>query len=116
MHDVDVRTSEPITFDEFMKIDLRVGTVKEAERVPKSEKLIRIQVGFGNFERQILAGVGLSVQPTDLVGKQYIFVVNIPPKKMMGVESHGMLLATGAPESLTLIAPMKAVQDGCRFS
>lgn len=113
---IELRSSDPLTFDEFMKVDLRVGTVTTAERVPKSEKLIRMDVSFGNFKRQILAGVGRTFQPEALVGKQFVFVVNLPPRKMMGLESHGMMLATGAPESLVLISPSSLATDGGRFS
>jgi methionine--tRNA ligase beta chain len=117
------RTPEPqlqestlITFDEFLKIDLRIGTVKTAERVPKSDKLLKLQVSFsGMGERQILAGVGTTFQPEALVGKQYLFVVNLPPRKMMGLESHVMLLATGSSEGLILVTPSSSAPDGSRL-
>ncbi len=112
---IELRSSDPLTFDEFMKVDLRVGTVTAAERVPKSEKLIRMDVSFGNFKRQILAGVGRTFQPEALVGKQFVFVVNLPPRKMMGLESHGMALATGKFDALVLISPSAPVADGSRF-
>jgi len=92
-----------ITPEEFFKVDLRVGQVLAAARVPKSTKLVRLQVSFGNFERQILAGVGLTYEPGDLVGQSYVFVVNLPSRKMMGLESHGMMLAAGEPEALSLL-------------
>jgi len=110
-----LRESGSVTFEEFLKVDFRVGTVKTAERVPKSDKLLKLTVSFGNFDRQILAGVGKTFQPEDLVNKQYLFVVNLPPKKMMGLESHGMLLATGAPESLSVVSPSSSVPDGSRL-
>lgn len=92
-----------ITYEDFLKIDLRVGEVLAAERVPKSTKLIKMRVSFGDFERQILAGVGLTFEPGILVGQSYVFVVNLPPRKMMGLESHGMMLAAGEPEALSLV-------------
>lgn len=108
-------TSHLITIDDFDKVDLRVGTVKVADRVLKSDKLIRLDVDFGNFQRQILGAIGRTYEPTALVDKQFIFVVNLPPRKMMGLESNGMILATGAPEALTLISPSAPVPNGCQF-
>lgn len=110
-----LRESGSVTFDEFQKVDFRVGTIQTAERVPKSDKLLKLTVSFGGFERQILAGIGKTFQPEALVSKQYLFVVNLPPKKMMGLESHGMLLATGVPEGLTLVSPSSSVPDGSRL-
>ena len=80
------------TFDDFMKMDLRVGTVLEAEAVPKSKKLIRTVVDLGFEKRQILAGVAQHFEPTDLVGKNVVVVANLAPRKMMGLESQGMIL------------------------
>ena len=113
----EVRGSEPCTFEEFMKVDLRVGTIRSAERVPKSDKLLKLQVSFGSMgDRQILAGIGKTFEPSELVGHKSVFVVNLPPRKMMGLESHGMILATGAPEALTLLTiPSSAAVEGYRF-
>jgi methionyl-tRNA synthetase len=83
-----------ITFDDFAKIDLRVAEVLEAERVPKSKKLIRMQIDCGE-RRQIVAGIGEVFEPEALVGKKIMVVANLKPAKLMGVESRGMLLATG---------------------
>ncbi len=80
------------TFDDFMKMDLRVGTVLEAEPVPKSKKLIRTVVDLGFETRQILAGVAQHFTPADLVGKNVVVVANLAPRKMMGLESQGMIL------------------------
>lgn len=111
--DTDPVPPAVLEYSDFQKIEFRAGTVKTAERVPKSDKLIKMTVGFGSFERQIVAGVGLTFQPEDLVGKQILFVVNLGPKKMMGVESHGMMLAAGEDlAKLTLITLTGAVEDG----
>jgi methionyl-tRNA synthetase len=106
-----------VTFDEFCKVDIRVGTIVAAERVPKSDKLLKLQVHFGGLgDRQILAGIGKSFQPSDLIGFSFTFVVNLPPRKMMGLESHGMILATGTPEALTLLQMFGPFPgDGARF-
>jgi len=115
MSDMSDQISEEITYDDFMKVDLRVGKVVEAERVPKSTKLIRMQVDFGSFKRQILAGVGETFEVTDLISKQFTFVVNLAPRKMMGFESHGMMLATGEDSKhLSLVSPDKEIENGLR--
>ncbi len=78
--------------EEFWKFSLRVGLVKEAEKVHKSRKLIKLVVDFGDEERIIVTGIGDQYKPDDLKGKKMIFVTNLKPKKLMGVESQGMLL------------------------
>ncbi len=83
---------DTIVYDDFAKLDLRVGQVKVAERVKKSKKLIRCEVDLGFETRQILAGVAEHMTPEDLVGKKVIVVTNLAPRKMVGLESQGMLL------------------------
>lgn len=84
-----------ITIDDFAKVELRVGTILGAEEVPGSEKLIKQMVDFGDLgQRQILSGIKQWYKPSQLVGKQFIYVVNLEPRKMMGLESQGMILAT----------------------
>ncbi|MEM0017122.1 MAG: methionine--tRNA ligase subunit beta [Candidatus Korarchaeum sp.] len=78
--------------EEFWKFDLRVGRVVGAERVPRSEKLIRLEVDFGTERRTVVTGIADQVNPDQLMGKKMIFVLNLKPKKLMGVESRGMLL------------------------
>ncbi len=78
--------------EEFWKFDLRVGYVERAEKIPKSRKLIRLEVDFGSEKRTIVTGIGDQYSPEELGGKKMIFVLNLKPKKLMGVESRGMLL------------------------
>lgn len=113
-----------IDYDTFCKADLRAGKVIAADRVPKSDKLIRMDVDFGNFKRQILGGIGKhwapeGDEPGSLVGKTFLFVVNLPPRRMMGLESHGMILATSHEEDgtsfLTLLKPTSPVPPGSQF-
>lgn len=97
-----------ITFADFEKIDIRVGQIKSAERVPKSDKLLKLEVDFGLLgTRTILAGIGKAEaypSPAILVGNRYAFVVNLAPRKMMGILSHGMALAAGTgPSNLCLL-------------
>ncbi len=83
-----------INFDDFSKVELRVGTVLEAEEVEGSEKLIKLKVDLGEEEpRQVLAGVKQWYKPKEFVGKQVVVVVNLESKVMMGLESQGMMLA-----------------------
>lgn len=102
-----------MTIDEFRKVDLRVGKILSAERVEGSEKLVELQVDLGEKDesgadkpRQVLAGVGKVYEPEQLVGRQIVVVANLEPRKMMGLESQGMLLAAsdeaGEPVILTI--------------
>ncbi len=91
-----------IEYDDFAKVDLRVARILAAEAVPKSSKLIRLRIDIGE-ERTIVAGIGKDYKPEELVGKSIVIVANLKPARLMGVESHGMLLATDSPEGLTLL-------------
>jgi methionyl-tRNA synthetase len=87
-------TPTTLAFEDFLKVDIRVGFIESAERVPKSDKLLKLQVDFGELgKRQILAGIGKSYAPEVVIGRRAAFVVNLAPRKMMGLESHGMILA-----------------------
>jgi methionyl-tRNA synthetase len=86
-------TPGQITIDDFTKIELRVAQVKVAERVPKADKLLRLEVDLGTETRQILAGIAESYEPESLIGRKVIVVANLAPRKMRGLESNGMLLA-----------------------
>ena len=89
-----VETESPkITIDDFAKIDLRVAQVKVAEHVKGADKLLRLEVDLGDHTRQILAGIALAYEPEQLVGRKIVVVTNLPPRKMRGLESQGMLLA-----------------------
>jgi len=87
---------EQINIDYFSKIEIRVGMVTSAENVEKSEKLIKLEVDFGDEKRIIFTGVrGYGYTPEDFAGKQFLFVTNLEYRKMMGEESQGMILAVG---------------------
>lgn len=102
-----------IEYDEFAKADLRVAKILAAEAVPKSNKLIKLRIDIGE-ERTIVAGIGKDYKPEDLVGKSIVVVANLKPAKLMGVESHGMLLATDSPAGLTLIGFDREAKTGAR--
>jgi methionyl-tRNA synthetase len=85
--------SGKITIDDFAKVDLRVGIVKVAERVPKSDKLLRLEIDIGTEVRQVLAGIAEAYAPEPLVGRKVVIVANLAPRKLRGLESNGMIVA-----------------------
>lgn len=105
---------ELIGIEDFAKVELKVGRILSAERIEKSVKLIKLKVDTGE-ERQIVAGIGKSYDPGQLVGKKIIVVANLKPAKLMGIESQGMLLAaTDEDGTLSIISPEKDVHQGAR--
>jgi methionyl-tRNA synthetase len=103
-----------ITIDEFMKIQLKTAKVISAERVPKSEKLLKLQVSLGSEQRQIVAGIGKKYEPESLVGKTIVIVANLKPAKLMGIESQGMVLAAGDSEVRGLATILEDVEPGTK--
>jgi methionyl-tRNA synthetase len=87
-----------IDYEDFAKVELRAGRVLEAERVPKADKLLRLQVDLGSEQRQILAGIAQQFEPESLVGKTVVVVANLAPRKLRGFESQGMILAASTPD------------------
>ncbi|MDE6234327.1 MAG: methionine--tRNA ligase [Muribaculaceae bacterium] len=110
-------TPEPVKanveYDDFAKMDIRVGKVMECQNVPKSKKLLEFKIDDGMGGRTILSGIAAYYKPEDLVGKEVCFIANFPPRKMMGRESMGMILsAVNADGSLTVIGPQGEVKPG----
>lgn len=104
---------EVVDYDTFARTDLRVGKVLEAERVPKSDKLIKMKVDLGFELRTIVGGIGKAYAPEALIGRQVVVVANLAPRKLMGIESHGMLLAASDNAGLPyLIAPPEDARPG----
>jgi methionyl-tRNA synthetase len=97
---------DAIEFDDFMKLDLRIGKVTAAERVPKSKKLLRLEIDLGLEQRQILAGVAEVMSPEEMIGRKVAIVANLKPRKMMGLESQGMVLMAEDPDGN--LAPISA--------
>jgi methionyl-tRNA synthetase len=89
----DTNTSPQIAIDDFVKIDLRVAQIVVAERIPKADKLLRLEVDLGYEKRQILSGIAEFYTPEELIGRRIVIIANLAPRKMRGLESHGMLLA-----------------------
>lgn len=92
--------------NEFWKFDLRVGFVKKAERVKRTKKLIKLEVDFGNEQRIIITGLADQYAPEDLEGKKFVFVLNLKPKKLFGVESQGMLIVAESEEGQIYLLPV----------
>jgi methionyl-tRNA synthetase len=97
-------SQQMITIDDFAKVDLRVAQILVAERVPKADKLLRLEVDLGYERRQILAGIAQFYGPEKLVGRKIVIVANLAPRKMRGLESNGMLLAASLPDGAPVLA------------
>jgi methionyl-tRNA synthetase len=106
-----------ITIDDFSKVDLRVATVIEAERVKGADKLLRLVVDLGFEKRQILAGIALAYQPESLIGRKVVIVANLQPRKLRGLESNGMIVAASlGPEDKPVLAGFhEPVENGARL-
>ena len=113
-------TASKISIDDFFKVELRVGRVVTAEAVPKSRKLIRVQLDTGDGERQVLAGILGAYEPESLVGRTVIFVANLKPAKLAGLESNGMILAASGPDGgkpvLLTVDDTEAAPPGSKVS
>ncbi|MDR6564768.1 MULTISPECIES: methionine--tRNA ligase [unclassified Arcicella] len=104
---------EEIQYDDFAKMDIRIGTIIEAEKVAKSKKLLKLKIEDGIKQRTILSGIGEHFQPENIIGQQVSFLANLAPRKMMGMESEGMILmAEDKDGSLAFVQPSKKVWDG----
>lgn len=104
---------ENITFDDFTKLDIRVGTVLECAKVPKADKLLQFRIDDGLEKRTIVSGIAQHYKPEELVGKQVCFIANLAPRKLKGIVSEGMILsAENWNGSLAVITPEKAVKPG----
>jgi methionyl-tRNA synthetase len=102
-----------IVYDDFAKLDLRIGTITSAEKVEKADKLLKLQVDLGFETRTIVSGIAQHFKPESLVNKQVIVVVNLAPRKMRGIESQGMILTAEQPDGkLILVNPDAATVNG----
>jgi methionyl-tRNA synthetase len=109
-------TSGKISIDDFAKVELRVGVVKVAERVPKADKLLRLEVDIGTEIRQVLAGIAEAYAPETLVGRKVVIVANLAPRKLRGMESNGMILAASLEDGKPVLASfLEDVPVGARL-
>ena len=108
---------DEINFDDFMKLDMRVGTIIEAEKMPKSDKLLKLLIDTGVDKRTVLSGIAKHYQPEEVIGQQVCVLVNLAPRKMMGVESQGMvLMAENTEGKLAFMQPDKDINNGGQIS
>ena len=103
-----------VDIEHFMKLDLRAGTIIEADKIKKSKKLIKLKVDIGNEIRQVVAGIATAYQPEKLIGRKVILVANLKPAKLMGIESQGMVLAGSNDDQIILAGFDEDLQNGCR--
>jgi methionyl-tRNA synthetase len=105
-----------IDITEFKKLQLRVGVVKEAERVPNSDKLMRLSVDAGSRTHQIVAGIGKHYSPEQIMGREIVFVANLKPATLMGLASEGMILAAQKGKKMALLKPDGDIGPGATVS
>jgi methionyl-tRNA synthetase len=104
---------ENCTFDDFNKMDIRTGTILEAERVPKTKKLLKLTIDTGIDKRTVVSGIAEYYSPEEVIGQQVSILVNLEPKELKGIQSQGMILmAQDADGSLKFVTPVSPVKNG----
>lgn len=107
---------EQISYDDFAKLDIRIGLVVAAEMVPDTDKLIRCTVDFGELgERTIVSGIAQWKKPEELIGKRLPYIVNLAPRMLRGVESQGMLIAASDENGVALLEPEREIRQGTKL-
>jgi len=109
---------ENITFDDFKKLDLRVGEIKAAEEIPGADKLFKLSVDLGGETRELVAGIKLFYEKDSLVGKKIVVLANLEPRAIRGITSHGMLLAASNEDksSVVILTVEKEIPNGAKIS
>ena len=124
-NDLQLQTPNPIpiaigtetTFDDFQKMDLRIATILEAERVPKTDKLLKLKLDTGIDQRTVVSGIAASYNPENIIGQQVVLLANLAPRKIKGIESKGMILmAEDANGVLKFVTPSEVVANGSKIS
>ena len=105
-----------INYDDFAKLEIKIGKVIAAEKIENTDKLLRLEVDFGDEKRQIVSGIAEHYQPENLIGREFPFLTNLEPRTLKGVESQGMILAIGTEEKIVLIEPAEEVPPGSKIS
>ena len=104
---------ETTTFDEFQKMDIRVGTIVEAHKIKKAKKLLKLKVDTGIDQRTVVSGIAQFFEPEDIVGKQVSILINLAPRTMLGIESEGMILmAENKKGELQFVSPGSPFENG----
>ncbi|MDD5144929.1 MAG: methionine--tRNA ligase subunit beta [Candidatus Pacebacteria bacterium] len=101
-----------ISFEDFKKLDMRIGKILSAEKIEGSDKLLKFEVDFGEEKRQIVSGIAEYFTPESVVGKEFPFVVNLEPRILRGVESSGMIMAVSVEGRPILLVPQEEVPPG----
>jgi methionyl-tRNA synthetase len=108
--------ADEISYDDFAKLDIRIGTVLAAELVPETDKLIKCTIDLGEMgQRTIVSGIAQWKKPEELVGKQLPYIVNLAPRILRGVESQGMLLAASDEEGVAFLNPERVIAPGTKL-
>lgn len=101
-----------ISYEEFKKLEIKIGKIEAAERIEGSDKLLKLQVDLGDGMRQVVAGIGRFHAPEDIIGHEIVMLANLEHRTLMGIESQGMLLAADTDEGPVLLRPDKEVPPG----
>jgi len=104
-----------VSFEEFLKMDLRVGKITKAEPVPQSRNLVKMIIDIGGESRQAMAGIAQHYSPKDLEGKHVAVITNLQPKKMFGIESNVMILAAEDEKNVSILTPDRPVKTGSKI-
>jgi methionine--tRNA ligase beta chain len=110
------KSDNTISFDDFRKLDIRIGKIVEAEKVEGADKLMKLQVDFGSEKRQIVSGIAEFYSPDELKGRECPFVFNLEPKRFRGQESQGMIMAVDTGSDCMLLHPNKEVEPGAKVT
>ncbi len=105
-----------VGIEDFLKLDLRLAKVLEAEKVEGSEKLLKLRLSLGDEEKTVVAGIAKFYSPEELVGKKILMVANLKPRKIFGIESQGMILALSDGNTMSLIVPDRDLEEGAKAS
>ncbi|MEN3033395.1 MAG: methionine--tRNA ligase subunit beta [Aquificaceae bacterium] len=108
--------SELISIEDFKKLDIRLAKVIGAKRVEGSEKLLELSLSLGEEVRTVVAGIAKSYSPEELIGKKILFLANLKPRQIFGIESRGMILALTNGDNLSLIVPDRDIPEGSKAS
>lgn len=104
-----------VNFEDFAKLEIKIGTIISAQKVEDADKLLKLEVDFGDEKRQIVSGIAQWYDPEDLVGKQIPVLVNLEPRTFRGIESQGMILAAEADGKAVLLEPLEEVPAGSKI-
>ena len=108
---------EAVSFDDFTNMDMRIGTILEAEKVPKTKKLLKLFIDTGIDQRTVVSGIAEFYSPEDIIGKQVCILVNLAPRKIKGIESQGMILMGQDKDgTLSFVQPDKTISNGSSIS